>query len=97
MHIELHELNNMMMNMAMIGVANYIKTFNCEADELTQREAGKFLKVLGHKPAKLTELEELKLIKGQRKGAALNSPVYYSRAEILSALNTKELLTVINR
>lgn len=74
------------MSMAQLGVAAYIKATQPSLDRIKQREAYRWMKALGHKPALLDRMESEGLIKGIREGQGKNSPIYYSRLEIQLAL-----------
>jgi DNA-binding transcriptional ArsR family regulator len=90
MEISLFDFNQYGMRMAELGVANYIKGLEPTADQLKQREVSRWLKQRGEKVS-LSDLERMGLLNGRREGRAKNSPIFYSKADILAALNSIRL------
>ena len=77
-----------------MGAARVLKTLQPKSDDLTQREA--YLK-FGEAWVKKCVRENL--VNKNRKGKAKNSPVYYSKAELLTVRNAEkaaQLGTFIN-
>lgn len=74
------------MSMAQLGVAAYIKATTPALDIIKQREVYRWFKSIGLKPSTLEMLESKGMVIGHRKGNAKNSPIYYSKLEIQSAL-----------
>jgi hypothetical protein len=82
---DLFEIKELMISCSEMGAANMLKTLQPNSDDLTQNQAfEKFGKawVLNHK--------KIGLITGKRKGPAKNSPVYFSRAELLAVRNAEK-------
>lgn len=81
---ELFLIKNLMIDCAEMGAARYAKSIKPKSDELTQRQA-----YILFGEAYVKQCVQDGLIARKRKGVAKNSPVYYSRTEILAAKNAK--------
>ncbi len=76
---DLYNIKELMAGMAELGAATVLKTLQPKTDSLTQRQAwDKFDKVW------VAECVRKDLIQGRRKGPAKNSPIYYSKLELLT-------------
>ena len=62
-----------------------------EGDKMTQRQAEQYLKSRGIRPMELKKMVALGLVKPRRKGKSANSPVIYSRQQVMQALVTIDL------
>lgn len=82
---DLYTIKELMSGMAELGAANLMKSLQPKSDDLTQNEAfDKFGQawVRGH--------VKNDLIRGYRKGSAKNSPIYYSKAELMAVRNAEK-------
>jgi len=82
---DLYSIKELMISCAELGAANLMKTLQPKSDDLTQNEAFKKFGeawVRGH--------VKTDLIRGYRKGPAKNSPIYYSKAELLAVRNAEK-------
>ena len=82
---DLYSIKELMSGMAELGAANLMKSLQPKTDDLTQNKAfDKFGQawIRGH--------VKNDLIKGYRKGPAKNSPIYYSKAELLTVRNAEK-------
>ncbi len=95
MLIEINQLTNLIQTAAKLGVSEYIAETNNKQDRLTQRQAVQFLKLLGYNSSKLTELVDSNKIKGKRYGAGQNSPVYYSKHELMILTSAEKVQRLI--
>jgi Uncharacterized protein conserved in bacteria len=84
------------MEMAELGAAANEKRHFPVSDQIKQREARRWLKSLGYKPSLLDRFEEKGLVGKERIGTGRNSPLYYSRLEIQSALNALKMDGYVN-
>lgn len=96
--LDLYELKNICMEMAQLGALEAIKTHSPQRDEIKRREAQRWLTLLGYEAILLDQLEEEGLIsKPKRKGKGANSPLYYSKMDIQSALNSLKMSKYVNK
>lgn len=95
--LNLHELKNICKDMAQQGHAEAVKMYFPLKDQIKRREALEWLAVMGYEMVTLDKLEEYGLIeKPIRKGKGKNSPLYYSKTDILAALNSLKWNKYIN-
>jgi len=83
---DLYSIKELMAEMAELGAANLMKTLEPKSDDLTQNEAfEKFGQgwVRGH--------VKNDLIRGYRKGPSKNSPIYYSKLELMAVRNAEKV------
>lgn len=83
---DLFSIKELMSGMAELGAANLMKTLQPKTDDLTQNEAfEKFGQgwVRGH--------VKNDLVRGYRKGPAKNSPIYYSKLELMTVRNAEKV------
>ena len=90
--LELYELKNLCMEMAELGVANYVKNTAPGKDVLSQREA---YSCFGE--ARVKGWLNSGLVTAQRAGASRNSKRMYSRAELMAASNGEKFNLIINK
>ena len=96
--LDLFELKNICMDMAQFGALEAIKAHSPQRDEIKRREAQRWLTLLGYEAILLDQLEAEGLIsKPKRKGKGTNSPLYYSKMDIQSALNSLKMSKYINK
>lgn len=74
-----------MVSCAELGAANLMKTLQPKSDDLTQNEA---FEMFGQ--GWIRDCRRRDLIHGKRKGPAKNSPIYYSKAELLAVRNAEK-------
>lgn len=99
MENELYKVRGFMANVVAAGVAKALQQIEPQSDRLTQRQLYAFLRK-HDKAHGCTTLEhgegwvKAKVADGsltpKRKGKAVNSPVVYSKAEVMLALATEE-------
>ena len=90
-------IKNMMMNMAELGAATLRKYDNPSQDLITQRQGYKFFherdKAYGeaftHGEAWVKRMVEEKKLNPRRRGKSENSPVMYSKAEMIALYNAE--------
>lgn len=87
---------NMINRAVEIGIAANEARREPANDKLKQREVKKWLKANKIKQSVLDELVEAGQVKKRRMGPAKNSPIVYSKFEIIKALKTKEITNIIN-
>ena len=83
---DLHAIKELMTGCAELGAANLMKSLQPKSDELTQNEA---FEKFGQGWVRTCVKREL--IKGKRKGPAKNSPIYYSKSELVAVRNSEKL------
>lgn len=92
MDIELWELKTICMEMAELGVANYIKRIEPANDLISQREAYRL-----HGEARVKRWVKMGLLSTERSGSTIRSKILYSRAELMSIETSNKLKNIINR
>lgn len=90
--LDLFELKNICMDMAALGVAEYIKTQSPAKDLLSQREAYRLFQ-----ESRVKEWRSKGLIKPIRMGSAERSKLQYSRAELVALDKSERLNQYINK
>jgi hypothetical protein len=85
MRNDVFTIKELMIDCAEIGAAKVLKTLEPKSDELTQREA---FEKFGQ--GWVRDCVKRGLIKGQRKGPAKNSPVYFSKTELMAVRNAEK-------
>jgi len=83
--IDLYTIKELMISCAELGAANVLKTLQPKSDDMTQREA--YLK-FGEEWVKRCKRNDL--VKAVRRGVTKTSPIYYSKAELLSVRNAEK-------
>ncbi|MCL4483457.1 MAG: hypothetical protein M1445_12760 [Bacteroidetes bacterium] len=86
MNKDLHAIKELMTGCAEMGAANLMKSLQPKSDDLTQNEA---FEKFGQ--GWVRDCVKRELIKGKRKGPAKNSPIYYSKAELMSVRNAEKV------
>lgn len=69
-----------------IGYLNALQAIEPSCDELRQAEVKKWLKTQNIRLTRFDALVSEGMVRGRRKGKAVNSPIYYSKKEIKQAL-----------
>ena len=90
--LDLFELKNLCMDMAELGVSNYIKQQEPAKDLLSQREAYRLFN-----ESRVKEWKSKGLIKPVRMGSASRSKLQYSRAELVALDKSERLNLFINK
>lgn len=90
--LDLFELKNICMDMAALGVAEYIKTQSPAKDLLSQREAYRLFQ-----ESRVKEWRSKGLIKPIRMGKSERSKLQYSRAELMAIDKSEKLNFYINK
>lgn len=83
---DIYTIKELMTSCAEVGAANMARTLQPKSDELTQNEA---FEKFGQ--GWVRECVRRELIKGKRKGPAKNSPIYYSKSELVAVRNSEKL------
>ena len=86
MNIKLEELNEMIVDFTQIGFMTAIRAYEPPQDKLRLTEVKKWLKFNHIDLKTFKSLVSNGLIKRRRDGKCINSPLYYSKAEIKKAL-----------
>ena len=100
MENEQYKVRTFLQNVAACGAAKAIATLEPKSDQLTQRQAYAFLRKrdmefggqLEHGEAWLKRKVQDGSVKARRKGTKANSPIIYSKTEILQALAVEEAI-----
>lgn len=87
MNIAIEELGGIIADFVRVGYNSAVADYDPPQDKLRQSEVKKWLKFRHIDFRTFQELEKQGLIHA-RKGTAVNSPLYYSKAEIQKALAT---------
>ena len=90
--LDLFELKNLCMDMAELGVSNYIKQQEPAKDLLAQREAYRLFQ-----ESRVKEWRSRGLIKPIRMGTSERSKLQYSRAELMAIDKSERLNLYINK
>lgn len=91
-NLELHELKNLCMEMAMLGAANYVKQTKPSIDLISQREAYRLFN-----ETRVKRWVKNGTVSNMRAGGSIRSKVLYSMAELLTADKTERLNPIINK
>lgn len=100
MENEHYKVRSFLQNIAACGAAKAIATLEPKSDQLTQRQAYAFLRKrdkefggqIEHGEAWLKRKVQDGSLKVRRNGTKANSPLIYSKAEILQALAVEDAL-----
>lgn len=92
--IDLTEIGSVISDFVRVGYNAAVKDYDPPQDRLRQSEVKKWLKFRKMDVKAFHELEKQGLIHA-RKGAAVNSPLYYSKVEIQKAFATMRLNRLI--
>lgn len=96
--IDLFELKNICMGMSKLGACEAMKAYSPSSDELKKNEARRWLTSMGYDAALLDKMVDDGLVsRPYRKGKATNSPLFFSKLEIMSALNAMNMSRIINK
>ena len=90
--LELFELKTLCMDMAELGVANYIRTQAPAKALISQREAYRLFQ-----EHRVKEWKARGMIKPERMGSATRSKLLYSRSELLALDKSERLNLFINK
>jgi hypothetical protein len=92
--LETRDLKEYGIRMAELGVQQYLKSIEPLSDLIKKKEVEQWLKNRGERVT-IKQIEQWGKVKPKKTGNGLNSPLYYSKVEILAALNAIELRAVI--
>lgn len=92
--IDLTEIGSVISDFVRVGYNAAVKDYDPPQDRLRQSEVKKWLKFRKMDVKAFHELEKQGLIHA-RKGAAVNSPLYYSKVEIQKAFATMRINRLI--
>lgn len=89
----LHKIKQLMIMSAELGAARVMQVYEPQSDRLTQRQAYLFFRerdtrfhgAFTHGKVWVEEMVRKGMLHPVRKGAGKNSPLYYSKAELLAA------------
>lgn len=90
--MELYELKNICMEMAELGVANYIRNTTPAKDLISQREAYRRFQ-----ECRVKRWVTNGIITGSRGGSSLRSKVLYSLADLMAADKSEKINSIINK
>jgi hypothetical protein len=86
MELTVFEIKNLIAAGVQIGMELQVE-MNKHNVMLKKREVYRFLQVIGEKPVLLDIMIKDGLIKGERGGKAINSPILFKKSDILMAIN----------
>lgn len=95
MDISLFQLKELISEMTEVGYMRAVRQYEPHMDEVSRREVLGWFKILGLEPSFLEKMESEGLVKGKRKGAGKNSPVYYSKVKVKEALASLKINTFL--
>ena len=85
MNMDLFQIKSLMIECAELGATMALKTLQPKSDELTKNQAyDKFGE------GWVDNCIKHEFIKGKRKGPAKNSPIYFSKAELMAVRNAQK-------
>lgn len=91
-NLDLFELKNLCMDMAALGVAQYVKEQAPAKDLISQREAYRLFQ-----EARVKAWRKRGLVTPMRMGSTSRSKLQYSRAELIAADKSERLSFIINQ
>lgn len=86
MNMTINELGTWMADFVQVGFMEAVRAYEPTSDELKLKEIKAWCKAALIDFDKLTKLIKAGMITAHRKGTAVNSPLYYSKAEIKKAV-----------
>lgn len=95
MHLDYDNIKNMVIDFTRVGFAEATRMYEPAQDKLRKAEVIKWCKMMYIDRKTFLALERQGLIKARLSGTAKNSPLVYSKAEIVKALSIKKLSTTI--
>ena len=93
--IELSELNGIISDFVQVGYMTAVQAYEPPQDNVRLTEIKKWLKMMNIDYKRFNAMVDKGLIKSKRIGMARNSPLYYSKKEIKTALATANLSKLI--
>jgi hypothetical protein len=93
--IELNEISNIISDFVQVGYMTAVKAYEPPQDMIRLAETKKWLKMMCIDIKRFKALVDVGVIKSKRIGKAKNSPLYYSKKEIKTALATANLSKLI--
>ena len=91
MNITISELGGIIADFVRVGYNSAVADYDPPQDKLRQSEVKKWLKFRHVEFKTFQALVDKGLIHARRSGSAVNSPLFYSKAEIQKALATKRV------
>ena len=89
--MEISNLQTIIANAVMLGLIQYRNSLNPSSDRMKQREVWRYLERLGYKRSILNNWVEMGIVRKRKDGDG-NTSVYYSFAEIQSAVLTAKVM-----
>lgn len=90
--LELFELKNLCMEMAELGVANYVRNTTPAKDLISQRESYRRFQ-----ECRVKRWVSTGVVKGVRGGSSIRSKILYSLAELMAADKSEKINSIINK
>lgn len=90
------QLKRLLKEAATAGATAALEAMAPRESELTKNDVMRWLVRIGKPASYMKRLEEEGLIKGERRGSAANSPIYYRRSDVETAMQSLKLFPVIN-
>lgn len=92
--LDIYELKNLLIEAAKLGAQQAERERNLTGDNMSEREAHRWVQAKGLRPALLDKLVDDGLVKPKRKGTSKNSPKMYSRVEVQAALAARDYIKI---
>lgn len=90
------QLKRLLKEAAAAGATAAMEAMAPKESELTKNDVKRWLIRIGKPAAFLERLEDEGLVKGERRGSKANSPIYYKRSDVETAMQSLNLFPVIN-
>lgn len=90
MDLAIDELGRIISDYVQVGFCEAVKAYEPTQDEIRKSEVKRWLKFNKVSLKTFDALESIGMVKARR-GSKVNSPLYYSKAEILNALATMKI------
>lgn len=91
------ELAGLLADFTQVGFMEAVRAYAPAQDRVRKSEVKKWLKMMLVDYKDFKALENCGHIHARRKGKSINSPLYYSKKEIMSVLKAKKLLSVLTK
>lgn len=96
-HIHFEELCDLMSEYTKIGFMSAIKAYEPSQDIVRKAELKRWLKMMLVDEKKINYLIKSGQIKEHRMGNGTNSPIYYSKEEIMSAMTSAKVFNITTK
>lgn len=90
--MDISELHRILSRYTEIGFMEAVRAYEPASDQIRESELRKWLKMMHIEQKQFKNLLNKRLVKPFRKGTSANSPLYYSKKDIIQALGTAEVL-----